>query len=142
MYLIFRVHSVKNYTSLSLENPSRSDIIFTHKHGANILQALIDGMLLDDNNEAISSSFNTAALLIAETACGETIQEFILFILGIQQISISSTELTLKHKCNLQILTISLMMVLGRCTGVTTITEYTEKVQLLSIIKMKNSFYI
>lgn len=74
--------SVKNYSALSLENPSRSDIIFTHKHGSNIMQALVDAMTVDDNFDAIIACFNTAALMIVEMACGETIQEFILFILG------------------------------------------------------------
>jgi protein EFR3 len=74
--------SVKNYSALTVEQPSRSDLIFTHKYGANIMQALIDGMSLNDHLEALISSFNTAALMIAEMACTETIQEFILFILG------------------------------------------------------------
>lgn len=74
--------SIKNYISLSLETPSRSDIIFTHKHGANIMQALVDTLLLDEAMDPISSTYNTACLLIVEMCCGETIQEFLLFILG------------------------------------------------------------
>lgn len=74
--------SVKNYSALTVEHPSRSDLIFTHKYGANIMQALIDGMSLNDHLEALVSSYNTAALMIAEMACTETVQEFILFILG------------------------------------------------------------
>lgn len=74
--------SIKNYMSLSLETPSRSDIIFTHKHGANIMQALVDTLLLDEKLEPISSTYNTATLLVVEMCCGETIQEFLLFILG------------------------------------------------------------
>lgn len=74
--------TIKNYVALSLEPPSRSDIIFTHKHGANIMQALLDTLLLDEDTEAMASTFNTAALLIVEMCCGETIQEFLLFILG------------------------------------------------------------
>lgn len=74
--------SVESYASLSLENPSRSDIIFTHKFGANIMHALIDAMSLDDQLEAIRSSYNTAALMVVEMCCSESIQEFLLFILG------------------------------------------------------------
>lgn len=74
--------SVASYSALSLEAPSRSDIIFTHKYGANIMQALIDAFLLDDGYEAMSSTYNTAALMVVETCCNETIQEFLLFILG------------------------------------------------------------
>lgn len=74
--------SVKPYPALSQEPPSRSDIIFTHKYGANIMQALIDSMALSDRVDALTSSFNTAALLIVEMSCNETVQEFLLFILG------------------------------------------------------------
>lgn len=74
--------TVKNYPTLSLESPSRPDIIFSHKHGPNILQALLDAMSLDDDIEAIISVYNTAALFICEMACSDIIQELLLFILG------------------------------------------------------------
>lgn len=74
--------SIKNYVALSLEPPSRSDIIFIHKHGARIMQAILDALLLDEDTEAMTSTYNTAALLIVEMCCGETVQEFLLFILG------------------------------------------------------------
>lgn len=76
------VIKIKNYVDLSLESPSRSDIIFTHKHGANIMQALLDTLLIDMNTEALAATFNTAALLVVEMCSCETIQEFLLFILG------------------------------------------------------------
>lgn len=76
------VIKTKNYIDLSLEPPSRSDIIFTHKHGANIMQALLDTLLLDVDTEALTATYNTAALLVVEMCSGETIQEFLLFILG------------------------------------------------------------
>lgn len=74
--------SVKHYSAISLEAASRSDIIFTHKHGANIMQAIVDALSLDADLEALSSTFNTAALMVVEMSCGETVQEFLLFILG------------------------------------------------------------
>lgn len=80
--LILSNVTFNNYPALSLESPSRADIIFTHKHGSNIMQALVDAMSIDEKIEAIASCYNTAALLVVEMACGETIQEFILFILG------------------------------------------------------------
>lgn len=76
------VIKTKNYVDLSLETPSRSDIIFTHKHGANIMQALLDTLLLDSNTEALMATFNTATLLVVEMCSLETMQEFLLFILG------------------------------------------------------------
>lgn len=80
--MVLNVVSIKNYSALSLENPSRSDIIFTHKYGSNIMQALVDALSLDDSLDAMYSVYNTAALMIVEMCCGETIQEFLLFILG------------------------------------------------------------
>lgn len=122
--------SVKNYSALSLENPSRSDIIFTHKHGSNIMQSLVDAMSLDENTESILKCYNTSALMIVEMSCGETVQEFILFILGIQQISLTSStiELTSSHKANLHIVAVSLLALLGQCTGIRNIMEYTKKI--------------
>ncbi|KAG4068542.1 hypothetical protein HA402_004883 [Bradysia odoriphaga] len=125
---VLNVVSIRNYATLSLENPSRSDIIFTHKYGSNIMQALLDALSLDDSVEAMNSAYNTAALMIAEMCCGETIQEFLLFILGIQQIAIANSELTYSHKCNLHVIAVSLLALLGRVTGVNNIMEYCEKI--------------
>lgn len=74
--------SIKNYPSLSLEIPSRSDNLFTHKHGPNIMQALIESMAMDDNMDVLVSTYNTAALMVSEMCCSETMSEFLLFILG------------------------------------------------------------
>ncbi|XP_067628751.1 protein EFR3 homolog cmp44E isoform X2 [Eurosta solidaginis] len=121
--------TVKPYAALSQEPPSRSDIIFTHKYGANIMQALIDSMALSDRIESLVSSFNTAALLIVEMACGETVQEFLLFILGIQQVALASDlELEPLHKCNLHCIAIALLSLISRVTGVNNLLEYTQKI--------------
>lgn len=74
--------SVYDYKELSLEPPSRPDILFLHKYGARLMQALIDGIAQDDDVEAIAATFKTSALMVVELACAETIQEFLLFILG------------------------------------------------------------
>lgn len=120
--------TVKNYPTLSLESASRSDIIFTHKYGANIMQALIEGMALSDRIDPLASSYNTAALMIVEMACSETVQEFILFILGIQELATTSNDLGSYHKCNLHSIAISLLMLLGRVTGINNIIEYAQKI--------------
>lgn len=70
------------FSDLSLESPSRSDIMFARKHGAVMMQALIDAMSLDDSVDGMTASWRTAALMVVELACGETIQEFLLFVLG------------------------------------------------------------
>lgn len=125
--VVLNVVSVKNYSALSLENPNRPDIIFTHKHGSNIMQALVEAVSLDESLDALVSCYCTAALMISEMACGETIQEFLLFILGLQQVALTS-ELSSSHKCNLHSVSISLLALLGRCTGVNNIMEYCDKI--------------
>lgn len=74
--------SIKNYVALSVETPSRSDIIFTHKYGSHIMHTLIDTLTLDEAIESIAATYNTVSLMIVEMCCAETIQEFLLFILG------------------------------------------------------------
>ncbi|XP_030383403.1 protein EFR3 homolog cmp44E isoform X3 [Scaptodrosophila lebanonensis] len=120
--------SVKPYTALSQEPPSRSDIIFTHKYGANIMQALIDSMALSDRVDALSSSYNTAALLIVEMSCSETVQEFLLFILGIQQVAHTVESLGAVHKCNLHSIAIALLVLISRVTGINNLLEYAQKI--------------
>lgn len=52
----------------------------------------------------------------------------ITFCLRIQQISIANSELTYTHKCNLHVIAIALLALLGRVTGVNNIMEYCEKI--------------
>ncbi|XP_016986347.1 protein EFR3 homolog cmp44E isoform X1 [Drosophila rhopaloa] len=120
--------SVKPYPALSQEPPSRSDIIFTHKYGANIMQALIDSMALSDRVDALSSSFNTAALLIVEMSCNETVQEFLLFILGIQQVANTVDTLGTVHRCSLHAISIGLLVLISRVSGINNLLEYAQKI--------------
>ncbi|XP_001868152.2 protein EFR3 homolog cmp44E isoform X1 [Culex quinquefasciatus] len=120
--------SINNYPTLTVEQPSRSDILFTHKYGSNILQALIDAMTQENNMEILKPTYNTAGLMVVEMACGETVQEFLLFVLGVQQVAITEAELSPKHRCNLHSIAISLLILIGRCTGISTLVEYAEKI--------------
>lgn len=121
--------SVYDYKDLSLEPPSRSDIMFLHKYGTRLMQTLIDGIAQnDDDVEGIAATFKTAALMVVEMACTETIQEFILFILGFQHLAVTITEMSTVHKCNLHIITIALIKLLAKCTGVASLLEYFEDI--------------
>ncbi|XP_030563547.1 protein EFR3 homolog cmp44E [Drosophila novamexicana] len=120
--------SVKPYPALSQEPPSRSDIIFTHKYGANIMQALIDSMALSDRVDALTASYNTAALLIVEMSCSETVQEFLLFILGIQQVASTVETLGAVHRCNLHAISIGLLVLISRVSGINNLLEYAQKI--------------
>lgn len=51
-----------------------------------------------------------------------------IFIHSIQQLSISSEELSYTHRCNLHIIAISLLSLVGRVTGIKSLIEYGEKI--------------
>lgn len=125
---VLNVITVKPYPALSVESPSRQDIIFIHKHGVAIMQSLIDAMSLDDRVDALTACYNTAALLIAELACADTMQEMLLFILGVQQTAIDSETLTPSHKSNLHSIVLALLGLMARCTGINHLLEYCNKV--------------
>ncbi|XP_034476226.1 protein EFR3 homolog cmp44E isoform X2 [Drosophila innubila] len=125
---VLSIVSVKPYPALSQEPPSRSDIIFTHKYGANIMQAIIDSMALSDRVDALSASYNTAALLIVEMSCSETVQEFLLFILGIQQVASTVETLEAAHRCNLHAISIALLVLISRVSGINNLLEYAQKI--------------
>ena len=122
---ILNVVTVKNYPGISLEPPSRSDIIFANKQVGNLMSALIKGMIQDDNIIALESAYTTAALMIAEMGCIETLQEILVFIFHLQDTANRSEELTIRHKINLHRIAIALLALLSRCVGV--YSEYCEQ---------------
>lgn len=122
---IVSVVTVKNYSGISLEPPSRSDIIFANKQVGNLMSALIKGMIQDDHVIALESAYTTAALMIAEMGCIETLQEFLVFIFHLQDTAINADGLTVRHKCNLHRIVIALFALLSRCVGV--YTDYCEQ---------------
>lgn len=122
---ILNVITVKNYPGISLEPPSRSDIIFANKQVGNLMSALIKGMIQDDNVQALESAYTTAALMIAEMGCVETLQEILVFIFHLQDTANRSEDLTIRHKVNLHRISIALVALLSRCVGV--YSEYCEQ---------------
>lgn len=125
---VLHVITVKHYPALSVESPSRQDIIFIHKHGVCIMQSLIDAMSLDDRVDALTACYNTAALIIAEMACPDTVQEMLLFVLGMQQTALDSDSLSPSHKSNLHSMVIALLALLARCTGINNLLEYCNRI--------------
>lgn len=119
------VVTIKSYHALSLEPPSRSDIIFANKQVGNLMHALIKSMILDDQVIALESAYTTAALMICEMACVETLQEFMVFIFHLQDMAMTSEDMTVRHKCNLHRIAIALGTLLSRCVGI--YTDYCEK---------------
>jgi hypothetical protein len=120
------VITIKPYHGLSLEPPSRSDILFANKQVGNFMNALIKSMLLDDQVNALESTYTTAALMITEMGCIETLQEFLVFFFYLQDTITCSDELTVRHKCNLHRIVIALITLLSRCVGI--FTDYCEQI--------------
>lgn len=121
---ILSVVTVKSYSGLSLVPPNRSDIIFANKQVGNLMAALIKSMMQDDIVNALESAYTTAALMIAEMGCIETLQEFLVFIFHLQDTA-NREDLTVRHKCNLHRIIIALTALLSRCVGV--YGEYVEQ---------------
>lgn len=122
---ILSVVTVKNYPGLSLEPPTRSDIIFANKQVGNLMSALIKSMIQDDIVKALESAYITAALMIAEMGCVETLQEFLVFIFHLQDTALRNEDLTVRHKCNLHRIVVALVALLSRCVGV--YSDYCEQ---------------
>jgi hypothetical protein len=120
------VVTIKTYHLLSLEAPNRSDIIFANKQVGNLMNALIKSMILDDQVIALESAYTTAALMISEMGCIETLQEFMVFIFHLQETALTSEDLTVRHKCNLHRIAIALVTLLSRCVGIH--VDYCERV--------------
>lgn len=121
--------TVRNYSGLSIEPPSRSDIIFASKQLNSLLSALMKSMLQDDQVKALESAYTTAALMIVEMGCIETIQEFLLFLFEIQNSACSIEEMSIRHKCNLHRIVISLYALLCRNLGL--LNDHCEQVRSL-----------
>lgn len=110
--------TVRNYSGLSIEPPSRSDIIFASKQLNSLLSALMKSMLQDEQVKTLESAYTTAALMIVEMGCIETIQEFLLFLFELQNSACLNDEMSIRHKCNLHRIVIALYALLCRNLGV------------------------
>lgn len=121
---ILSVVTVKSYPGISLVPANRSDIIFANKQVGNLMAALIKSMVQDDIVNALESAYTTAALMIAEMGCIETLQEFLVFIFHLQETA-GREDLTVRHKCNLHRIVIALTALLSRCVGV--YSDYVEQ---------------
>ena len=121
---ILSVVTVKSYPGITLIPPNRSDIIFANKQVGNLMAALIKSMVQDDVVNALESAYTTAALMIAEMGCIETLQEFLVFIFHLQETA-TRDDLTVRHKCNLHRIAIALTALLSRSVGV--YGEYCEQ---------------
>lgn len=117
--------TVRNYSGLSIEPPSRSDIIFASKQLNSLLSALMKSMLQDDQVKALESAYTTAALMIVEMGCIETIQEFLLFLFEVQNSACSNDDMSTRHKCNLHRIVIALYALLCRNLGL--LTDHCEQ---------------
>ncbi|XP_033253028.1 protein EFR3 homolog cmp44E-like [Drosophila miranda] len=83
---------------------------------------------LSDRLDALSASYNTAALLIVEMSSSETVQEFLLFILGIQEVANTVETLGAVRKCNLHAISIALLVLISRVSGINNLLEYAQKI--------------
>jgi protein EFR3 len=122
---ILKTITIRNYSGISIEPPSRSDIIFASKQLNSLLTALLRSMVQDDQVKALESAYTTAALMIVEMGSIETVQEFLLFLFEIQISASTDEDLSTRHKCNLHRIVIALYSLLCKTLGL--LSEHCEQ---------------
>lgn len=67
---------------LTIEPPSRSDIIFINKHGPAIFSSLYHSLQLEDTDiDCVKAVYTTLSLICIEMCSNETILEFLQLLL-------------------------------------------------------------
>lgn len=108
-----------DFSELSKEPPSSCDISFASKNLKQLLTALKNIMIQYDVFEIDESFYTTAAVMIIEMGCDETIQEFLFFLFDLQEIACSNQIkiLSLSHTLNLHRIVIALYALLCKSFG-------------------------
>ncbi|EFN72365.1 Protein EFR3-like protein cmp44E [Camponotus floridanus] len=114
---------------LVIEKASRPDVIFIRKHGPEIYLALYESLELSSNTvENVESIYTTLALLAIELASEETILELLRLVLSLQDLALTSGQISLSLKFNLHATVISLLVLISYVCNITVLMDYAEKV--------------
>lgn len=135
---------------LAIEKASRPDVIFIRKHGPEIYLALYESLELSSNTvENVESIYTTLALLAIELASEETVLELLRLVLSLQDLALTSAQISLSLKFNLHAIVISLLVLISYVCNITALMEYAKKVSsfelstIYFILKYNNNlFYI
>lgn len=114
---------------LGIEKSSRYDVIFICKYGPEIYMALYESLELSSNTvENIESIYTTLALFAVELACEETVLELLRLVLSLQDLALTSNQISLALKYNLHSVSASLLVLIAYICNITSLSEYANKV--------------
>lgn len=130
-YKYFILFGSVNVTELDLivEKSSRPDVIFIRKHGPEIYLALYESLELTSNTvENVESIYTTLALLVVELASEDTILELLRLVLSLQDLALTSGQISITLKFNLHAIVISLLILISYVCNITSLMDYAQKV--------------
>ncbi|XP_051168467.1 protein EFR3 homolog cmp44E isoform X2 [Leptopilina boulardi] len=114
---------------LMIEKCSRPDVIFIRKHGPEIYMALYESLEMTNNSvENVESIYTTMALLAVELASEETILELLRLVLSLQDLALTSGQITITLKFNLHAIVISLLVLIAYVCNISSLMDYASKV--------------
>ncbi|XP_046474294.1 protein EFR3 homolog cmp44E isoform X1 [Neodiprion pinetum] len=113
---------------LVIEKSSRPDVIFVRKHGPEIYQALYESLELPSNTvENIEAVYTTLALLAVELATEETVLELLRLVLSLQDLALTSGQISNSLKFNLHAVVMSLLVLISYVCNITSLMDYASK---------------
>lgn len=114
---------------LTIEKASRPDVIFIRKHGPEIYLALYESLELASNKvENVESIYTTLALLAVELASDETVLELLRLVLSLQDLALTSGQISISLKFNLHAIVISLLVLISYVCNITSLMDYANKI--------------
>ncbi|XP_018907734.1 protein EFR3 homolog cmp44E isoform X2 [Bemisia tabaci] len=117
-----------NNLDLVLVSCSRQDAIFMHKFGREFYISLYESLELENNDvDNIEAIYSTLALLLVELYSEEMVLDFLIFILTIQDLALTSTLLSESQMYNLHILVISLFALIPKIIPLP-LKDYADKI--------------
>lgn len=110
-------------------------MIFIRKHGPEIYLALYESLELSSNTvENVESIYTTLALLAIELASEETILELLRLVLSLQDLAVTSGQISLALKFNLHAIVISLLVLISYACNTTALIDYAKKVSSKKVL--------
>ncbi|XP_043276805.1 protein EFR3 homolog cmp44E isoform X2 [Venturia canescens] len=114
---------------LVIEKSSRPDLIFIRKHGPEIYLALYESLELPSNTvDNIKAIYTTLALLAVELASEETVLEQLRLVLSLQDLALTSGQITPTLKFNLHAIVVSLLVLISYVCNITSLMDYANKI--------------
>ncbi|XP_012151872.1 protein EFR3 homolog stmA isoform X2 [Megachile rotundata] len=114
---------------LTIEKASRPDVIFIRKHGPEIYLALYESLELASNKvENVESIYTTLALLAVELASEETVLELLRLVLSLQDLALTSGQISISLKFNLHAIVISLLVLISYVCNINSLMDYANKI--------------